>query len=261
MRIGVEMDVWSHNSLAWDAEVGRGNRWTVPVSPAEVAQAREGHVSIVLTPAKIVPRHWLGPLDGTRVLCLAAGGGQQAPLLAAAGAKVTVFDASPRQLDRDREVAVRENLPLDIVRGDMADLSRFGDETFDLIVHPVSNSFVPYVRPVWREAYRALRPGGHLLAGFMNPIVYCFDEQKYNQGILELRHALPYSDLAVRTPEELAALAAEGRPLEFGHSLEDQIGGQIAAGFAIVGFYEDSMNGSPCDPLFPTCIATRALKA
>ncbi len=256
----MEVDVWSHNSRAWDAEVGRGNRWTLPVSPEEVAQARQGLVRIVLTPTKIVPSTWLGRLDGTRILCLASGGGQQAPLLAAAGSKVTVFDASPKQLDRDREVAVRESLPLDIVRGDMADLSRFGDETFDLIVHPVSNSFVPDVGPVWREAHRVLRPGGHLLAGFMNPIVFCFDEQKYNQGILELRHSLPYSDLTVRSAAELADFAAQGQPLEFGHSLEDQIGGQVAAGFAIIGFYEDTMNGSPCDPLFPTCIATRAVK-
>ncbi len=40
----------------------------------------------------------------------------------------------------------------------MADLSVFPDGRFDLIVHPVSNVFAPDVKPVWREAYRVLRP-------------------------------------------------------------------------------------------------------
>ncbi len=30
------------------------------------------------------------------------------------------------------------------------------NESFDLIIHPVSNTFVPNVLPVWKEAYRVL---------------------------------------------------------------------------------------------------------
>ena len=81
------------------------------------------------------------------MLCLASGGGQQGPILAAAGANVTVFDNSPRQLAQDRLVADREGLAIETVLGDMADLSAFPDARFDLIVHPVSNVFVPDVRP------------------------------------------------------------------------------------------------------------------
>ncbi len=57
----------------------------------------------------------------------------------------------------------------------MRDLSAFADESFDLVFHPVSNLFVPEVRPVWNEAFRVLRRGGSLLAGFLNPAVYIFD--------------------------------------------------------------------------------------
>ena len=39
-----------------------------------------------------MPADWFGDLAGAPVLCLASGGGQQGPLLAAAGARVTVFD-------------------------------------------------------------------------------------------------------------------------------------------------------------------------
>ena len=57
-------------------------------------------------------------------------------------------------------MAEREGLELVTMEGDMADLSVFADESFDLVFHPTSNLFVPDVRPVWREVYRVLRPGG-----------------------------------------------------------------------------------------------------
>jgi 2-polyprenyl-3-methyl-5-hydroxy-6-metoxy-1,4-benzoquinol methylase len=93
-------------------------------------------VEIYLTPLKPIPADWLGELSGKRVLCLASGGGQQGPILAAAGARVTVFDNSPAQLARDRLVAERESLTIRTVEGDMRDLSALADGTFDLIVHP-----------------------------------------------------------------------------------------------------------------------------
>ncbi len=96
------MDVRSYNQHAWDRQVEQGNRWTVPVSPAVIAAARTGEWQIVLTPTRPVPRDWFPALAGLDVLCLASGGGQQAPILAAAGANVTVLDNSPRQLGQDR---------------------------------------------------------------------------------------------------------------------------------------------------------------
>ena len=114
-----------------------------------MARAREGVWTIVLTPTKPVPSGWFPNLNGLDVLCLASGGGQQGPILAAAGARVTVFDNSPGQLARDRIVAEREGLAIETVLGDMADLSAFPKARFDLIVHPVSNIFAPEIRPVW----------------------------------------------------------------------------------------------------------------
>lgn len=48
--------------------------------------------------------------------------------------------------------------------------------------------------------------------------------------------------------------------IEFGHTLESQIGGQIEAGFAITGFYEDNAGGDLLDKYIDTFIATRAIK-
>ena len=256
------MDIRAYNRQAWNRQVEGGNIWTVPVGPEVIAAARRGEFSNLLTPLKPVPRHWYGELVGRDVLCLASGGGQQGPVLAAAGARVTVFDNSPRQLEQDRLVAAREGLEIATVEGDMIDLSVFPDESFDLIFHPISNVFSAQVRPMWRECYRVLRPGGALLAGIVNPVVYIFDyEIMERENRLEVRHALPYSDLESLSPEQLAQYQADGSPLEFSHTLEDQIGGQLQAGLVLVDLYEDwELEEDAVNRYFPKYIATRAIK-
>jgi SAM-dependent methyltransferase len=254
------MKVREHNRDAWDKEVERGNEWTRPVSTEEIAAARQDRVSVLLTETKPVPPEWFPPLQGLEVLCLASGGGQQAPILSAAGARVTVYDNSPKQLEQDRLVAEREGLELKTVEGDMRDLSDFADESFDMVFHPCSNLFVPEVLPVWREAFRVLRQGGTLLAGFVNPLLYIFDQELGDRGILEVRHKLPYSDLTSVTEEERERRISSGDPLEFGHTLTNQISGQIEAGFHIQGFYEDHHRQLELAKYTQTYIATRAVK-
>jgi SAM-dependent methyltransferase len=254
------MDVVAYNRQAWDREVARGNRWTVPVGPEVIAAARRGDWRVVLTPTKEVPRDWFPPLAGLDVLCLASGGGQQAPVLAAAGAAVVVLDNSPAQLAQDRLVAEREGLELRTVQGDMADLSAFPGGRFGLVFHPCSNCFAPAVRPVWREAFRVLRPGGVLLAGFANPALYIFDDALAEQGELRARYAVPYSDLTSLTEEERRRYTDKGEPLVYGHTLEDQIGGQCDAGFVLTRLYEDRDPKHPLARFLPTFLATRAVK-
>jgi len=258
------VNIREHNRLAWDKQVENGNQWTVPVSPEAIAAARKGQWTVLLTPTKPVPRDWLPNLIGQQVLCLASGGGQQGPVLAAAGGHVTVLDNSPKQLERDRLVSEREGLAIATVEGDMADLSMFSDQSFDIVVHPVSNVFVPDIRPVWKEAFRVLRKKGILIAGFNNPVVYLFDYALIERtGTLEVKYALPYSDTEHLTEEQKRRYQEEGIPFEFSHTLEDQIGGQIAAGFVITGFYEDHDREDDYSPLrnyMPIYIATRAIK-
>ncbi|MFZ3079280.1 MAG: class I SAM-dependent methyltransferase [Bellilinea sp.] len=255
------MDAYSrYNRKAWDGQVAKGNPWTQPVSAEQVKAARRGDWSLVLTPTIPVPREWYPPLVGAEVLCLASGGGQQGPLLAAAGAHVTVFDNSPAQLANDRKVAERDGLDLVTVLGDMRDLSLFPDDHFDLIFHPVSNVFIPDVLPVWRGAFRVLRKGGVLLAGFNNPVLYLFDFDKLDQGELVVTKKLPYADVNDLSPDQLRKLEDEGLPYEWSHSLDEQIGGQLAAGFVLTGLYEDLDPTSVLGKTLPTYIATRAVK-
>jgi ubiquinone/menaquinone biosynthesis C-methylase UbiE len=145
-----------------------------------------------------------------------------------------------------------------LVEGDMRDLSAFADESFDFIFHPVSNLFIHEIRPVWKEAFRVLRRGGTMLAGFMNPIFYIFDLDKADQGVLEVVHKLPYSDSA--NPETIRKLVEKNCPLEHSHSLSDQLAGQMEAGFHLVGLYEDHHKDFIIGEYTPTYIATRAWK-
>jgi SAM-dependent methyltransferase len=252
--------VRAHNAQAWNAQVASGNRWTVPVSSAEIAAARRGEWSVVLTPTRPVPREWFPPLAGHDVLGLASGGGQQGPILAAAGARVTVYDNSEAQLAQDRLVAERDGLDVRTVRGDMANLSALTDASFDLVFHPCSNGFVPDVRPVWREACRVLRPGGVLLAGIVNPAAYLFDEHETAVEAPPIRYALPYSDLTSLPAAELARRTAANETLSFSHTLTDQIGGQLEAGFVITDIFEDTWDLEPLSRWFAPYFATRAIK-
>src|SRR5579863_2500655 len=246
----MRMDVRSHNRTAWNRNVEAQNRWTLPVGKEAIDRARRGQFELLLTPTKPVPMDWFPILAGTPTLCLASGGGQQGPVLAAAGAVVTVFDNSPGQLNQDRLVAERDGLSIATIEGDMANLSAFPDGTFDLIVHPCSNCFVPAIRPVWRECFRVLRPQGVLLAGFTNPVRYLFDDERMQNGSLEVRHSIPYSDVTDLSDSDRRRLVLDPlNPLEFGHTLADQIGGQLDAGFLLTGLFEDGYRQSNDDPI------------
>jgi SAM-dependent methyltransferase len=257
------LDIFAHNQSMWDRQAARECEWSKPVSAQTINAARNGHWSVRLTPGPL-PRDWLGDVRGRRILCLASGGGQQAPVLAAAGAEVTVFDASQGQLEQDQFVANRDGLTLTTVQGDMRNLSMFEDASFDLVFHPISNHYVPDVRPVWRECSRILRPGGRMLASFYNPVIFVGDRdpELTEQGLIRPIFSVPYADTTDMEPEKLAAKIAADEALIFGHSLTDPIAGQIDAGFHVAGFQEDQAPTARflIDRYLPTFIATLAIK-
>lgn len=257
------IDVFNHNRASWDRQAAQHCEWSRPVSADEIAAARNGSWRVRLTP-NALPSGWLDNVRSLRILCLASGGGQQAPVLAAAGAAVTVFDASDRQLAQDRMVAQRDGLELNVVQGDMRDLSVFADASFDLVFHPISNLYVPDIRPVWRECFRVLRSGGTLLSSFYNPVVFIGDRDPAyaEQEMIRPRFTLPYSDVEHLDAKALADKQRRGDALVFGHSLDEQIGGQLEAGFFLTGFYEDNQPRPRfvIERYMPTFLATRASK-
>jgi SAM-dependent methyltransferase len=158
-------------------------------------------------------------------------------------------------------VAARDGLELRTVLGDMRDLSALGDAAFDVVFHPVSNLFVPDLAPVWRECFRVLRPGGTLLVGFLNPDVYLFDHEALDErGELIVVHKLPYSDVTQYSAEERATKFGADAPLEYSHTLTDQIGGQLAAGFVLTGFAEAPDQSNASAQYMSNYFATLAVK-
>jgi hypothetical protein len=78
-----------------------------------------------------------------------------------------------------------------------------------------------------------------------------------------VKYRLPYADAKDMTPAQLRRARRDGWPLEHSHTLEDQIGGQCAAGLVITDFYEDRY--APGDEALPSqympaFFATRAFK-
>lgn len=256
-------DFLSHNRAAWDQQAREQQAWSRPVSHELIRAARHGDWELHITP-KPLSKAWLGDIVGKNILCLASAGGQQAPVLAAAGANVTVFDLSDQQLQQDRMVAEREGLQLKTVQGDMCDLQAFQDAEFDLIIQPISNLYVADVEAVWRECYRVLKPQGVLIASFYNPVVFIADRnpEYAKQGLIHPIYKLPYSDIQDLSAAALNAKLQAGEAVVFGHSLTDLIQGQLAAGFFIQSFYEDDQPQPRflVDQFMPTFLATRAIK-
>ena len=174
------------------------------------------------------------------------------PIMAACGARCTVLDYSERQLASEREVAEREGYEIECVRADMTHPLPFADEAFDLIIHPVSNCYVEHVLPIWRECYRVLKPGGRLLAGLDNGFAYALDDAGEH-----VVRGLPYNQL--RDSELAATIDLKEDGVQFSHTFDEQIRGQLQAGFALIDCYEDTDGeGRLHDLRIPTFWATCA---
>lgn len=243
------------NAETIDRWVKEGWEWGKAIDHEIFQAAKEGKWEIKLTPVKYVPHSWFGDLKGKKVLGLASGGGQQMPILTALGAECTVLDYSDQQLESERLVAEREGYDIDIVKADMTQTLPFADESFDMIIQPVANCYVEEVKAIWKECYRVLKKGGVLLVGLDNEINYLFDsdEEKY------VVNSLPFNPL--KNLVQMLQLEKDDSGVQFSHTLDEQIGGQLEAGFTLTNLYEDTNGEGRLHELnIPTFIATRSVK-
>lgn len=242
------------NASTIDRWCGEGWEWGKPISHETYEAAKAGEWRVFLTPTKPVPENWFGPMRGSRILGLASGGGQQIPVFTALGARCTVLDYSEAQCEADRMVAAREGYEVEVVRADMTKPLPFADGTFDMVFHPVSNCYVEAVRPIFAECFRVLKPGGILLCGLDNGMNFIVDDDE--TGIV---HSLPFNPLKDEALRR--ELERQDGGIQFSHTLEEQIGGQLEAGFMLTDVYEDTNGQGRLHALnIPSFWATRAVK-
>ncbi|MBN2694045.1 class I SAM-dependent methyltransferase [bacterium] len=242
------------NSKIIDQWVKSGWEWGIPITHEDFLKAQNGNWSVLLTPTKYVPKDWFCELRSAKILGLASGGGQQMPIFSALGADCTVLDYSEKQLESEKLVAEREGYHIELVKADMTQIFPFEESSFDLIFHPVSNCYVENVDHIWKECFRVLKKGGILLAGFDNGFNYIFDE---NESIIE--NKLPFNPLQDKKLYEKSIKNDWG--IQFSHTIEEQIGGQLKAGFTILDIYQDTNGvGKLHEYNVPTFYATKSLK-
>lgn len=229
------MNVREQNQAAWDRRA-RTDAWYVDTAveddfrnPLEVAD----------------PLGWLGgSVAGRRILCLAAGGGRHGPLLAAAGARVTVVDLSERMLARDREMAKARGLVVRTVQATMEDLDVLRGERFQAVIQPVSTCYVPDVKVVFAQIADVLEPGGLYVSQHKQPVsLQCgpvVDGAGYPVRV-KARHRGPLP------PAAKECWHREHGTVEFLHTLQDLLGGMCREGFVI----EDVMEPNHADPRAP----------
>lgn len=213
------------NARAWDALARRQAALATPASDAEFANPLQ----------TIDPLGWLGGnIAGLKLLCLAAGGGRQSALYAAAGAEVTVVDISSEMLALDRQVAAERGLTVRALQASMDALPMLTDGEFDVVIHPVSTCYVPDVQPVFAEVARVTRPGGLYISQHKSPVSLQATTQVAGDGYAI---AEPYYREGPLPPAEPSRLREQGTH-EFLHRWEQLLGGICRAGFAIEDLIE-----------------------
>ncbi len=242
------------NAKTIDKWIEDGWEWGTPISHEEYLKAKSGALNVLLTPIRFVPEGWFGELKGKKILGLASGGGQQMPIFVAHGANCTVLDYSLKQLEAEQIVAMREGYNIEIIRADMTKTLPFEDNSFDIVFHPVSNIYVEKVEPIFKEVYRVLKKGGIFLAGLDNGIGYMVDNAEE-----QIINSLPFNPLV--NEEQMKQLEEEDAGIQFSHTMEEQIGGQLKAGFILTDLLEDkNREGRLSELNIPAYIITRAIK-
>ena len=256
----MDKDYVRQNAAAWDNINECLTDKATAISHEDYLAARRGALNVILAGVRPVPLAWFPPLEGADVLALACGGGQQAPVFAAHGARVTVTDVSARQLANERLVADREGYDIRILEADMSQPFPFADGSFDMIFNPVSNCYIRDILPMQRECARVLRPGGVLMTAFVKEEHFLFDPDFQREEALISRHPLPFDPTRDLTEAQRQARLADHMPLAFSHTLTEQLGGLMQAGFELTDIFEDGDGGGLFDRWMQSYVAVRALR-
>jgi hypothetical protein len=107
---------------------------------------------------------------------------------------------------------------------------------------------------VFRECARVLRKGGLLLAGLDTGTNFIVDETE-----TQIVHKLPFDPLV--NQDQYDFMIKNDFGIQFSHTVEEQIKGQLLAGFELLDIFEDTNNEGRLYELNIGCyIGTKAQK-
>ncbi|WP_391483907.1 class I SAM-dependent methyltransferase [Adhaeretor mobilis] len=219
------------NAAAWDELARRQAKLAQPAKDEDFRNPLQ----------TVDPLGWLGgDIQGKAVLCLAAGGGRQSALYAAAGARVTVVDLSGEMLTLDRAVASERGLEVRAVETSMERLDMFAPGEFDCVIQPVSTCYVPDVAPVLAAVARVLRPGGIYVSQHKSPVsLQAGLKAEGNAYDLLVPYYRDYQgkNQPLPSPTGPSRLREPGT-VEYLHRWEQLLGGMCRAGFVIEDLIE-----------------------
>lgn len=196
-----------------------------------------------------VDRLMMADASGKKVLLLAGGGGQQSAVFALIGAQVTVLDLTPAQLAGDAAAAKHYGYSIQLIEGDMRDLSGLPAEHFDRVYQPISTLYVPDLKQVYAGVSRVLKPGGLYFADFCFPGLYLAYDIRWDGEAYSLRIASPYRSGAILEDPAGKISFSQGAFLgEFHHPLSEMINGLLESGFRLRGLWESPHPAAMHDP-------------
>ncbi len=227
-------EIARRNRSRWKEYVEEDFQYTRPwltLERSEIESFAWGEIEVMPEPYRyLYPQCVFRNAAGKDVLCLASGGGQQSAAFGLLGARVTVVDFCAAQLRSDREAARHHGYRVRAIEGDMRDLSRLRDESFDLVFQAISICFVPEVREVYREVARVLRNGGLYRVGHINPATFLVGEGAWDGN----GYAIDAPFFGGLIPDEYG-----DETFEYRHLFSDMFNGLVETGFRIRGVWED----------------------
>lgn len=226
--------VAKHNQRWWNKLASHGYEACIPILDLTPKTARAG----------IDPCGYLKRVRGKRVLCLACGGGQQSAHFGVLGARVTVVDLAPKQLEKDQEAARHYGYPIETVVGDMRDLSMVPSASFDIVCQGFSIMFVPDLQVVYRQVARVLKPGGIYCVVHCHAIGYEVEPEQWTKdGYPVKRRYLDTGPIKFNFKEPFEK-TLEAPLLQYAHTYEQAVQGLFDVGLQLIG-YRDIQTGDP----------------
>ena len=201
----------------------------------------------------------IGDVAGKRVVDLGCGRGDNAIVLARAGAHVIGVDVSGGQLARLRRRADSAETRVETHRSDAADLAFLRADSIDVALSTGTIEHVEDLDRFFRQVHRVLRPGAAFVFSSPHPMALCVGRDvaapdALPLGHLEVRHS--YFDLGA------TAIDHDGVPVTvYRRTVADVFASLHRAGFRVDTLLEPQPeSASDPGPAIPSTIIWRARK-